>query len=482
MLSANANLLAFAALALFPLIAFLVFPLFRPTVAAIVLFLAGDMLLPSRIEIDLPGLPGLDKNAITCVSILLCLLIRQPRRMLAARPGRRLEWLAIAMAVGELATVLANGAPIQHGPVTIPGISPTEWPTSAAVVLLTFGTPFLLGRLLLRDVRDLTQTLSIIAIAAVLYTPLMAIELVLSPQLHHWVYGYHPEPFVFSVRYGGFRPSVFMVSGLAVAMFLVVAVVGAAGLARARSRILQAPALLVTVYLAAFLVLTKSVAAIFWGLPLAGAVLLVRARWLAALAVALSILVITFPALRMADLFPWESLVANAEVYDETRASSLRGRFENENAMLENVRERPWLGWGGYGRHWVYDEATGESRTVPDGFWIIQLGSRGIVGFVTAFGLYVIPVFAAGWRLRRVQGRKEQLLLAALMLIVAIRALDQLPNGLWTSFPIFLAGGLDNLARTLTRAQPRRHAPPARTPTAHRERSLPGLAGRHPLE
>ncbi len=41
------------------------------------------------------------------------------------------------------------------------------------------------------------------------------------------------------------------------------------------------------------------------------------------------------------------------------------------------------------------------------------------------------------------------MLLLGLMLVVSLRMVDQLPNGFYTSYPIFLAGGLYSLFQTL---------------------------------
>ena len=124
--------------------------------------------------------------------------------------------------------------------------------------------------------------------------------------------------------------------------------------------------------------------------------------------------------------------------------------------MLGRWRERPWFGWGGYSRNWTFDPVTGKSETVPDGAWIIQVSSRGLVGLATMFGLYLVPIWL-GWRaLPRIPGRRDRLLVAGTMLIVLVRVMDQLPNGFYGSFPIFLAGGLHATVGQLTSEAERR--------------------------
>ena len=55
----------------------------------------------------------------------------------------------------------------------------------------------------------------------------MLFEIRMSPQLHRWLYGYYPFGFITQMRYGGFRPSVFMENGLVCAFFAMTAMVAA---------------------------------------------------------------------------------------------------------------------------------------------------------------------------------------------------------------------------------------------------------------
>ena len=50
--------------------------------------------------------------------------------------------------------------------------------------------------------------------------PLCLYEIRMSPQLHYLVYGFYPSFFGMSVRFGGYRPTVFLQHGLAVGMWM----------------------------------------------------------------------------------------------------------------------------------------------------------------------------------------------------------------------------------------------------------------------
>ena len=468
---AHANALAYLALIGFIPVAFFVFRSWPPATAAVALLLGADMLLPADLEIDLPGLPRLGKDALSFLTVFVCLLVYQPRRIAAARPFRSIELLGVVLALGGIATVFLNSDPLRYGPMVVPAMSPEEAPTAALLDLLTYAVPFLLGRVLVRDGRGLERLLAAWATAGLLYSLLCLVEIRLSPQLHYWVYGYYQFAFDQSFRWGGFRPVVFMSEGLATAIFMASALIAAATLARARIPVLRLSARPVMAYLAVLLVACKSLAAIVTGLA-SIASLALPPRWVARIALVGCLLATLYPALRLADLVPTQEIVQLAETTsDPIRARSLAGRLESEAKQLDKARERLLFGWGTNARNWVFDPVNGESMIQPDGYWILRLGSRGLVGFAASFGLCLVPVVLAWARLGRVERRRDRTLLVGLMLIIAIRMVDWIPNGRWTSLPVFLGGGLYGSVQALTVARSRRPAHATPTPLSSDRRA-----------
>ena len=61
-----------------------------------------------------------------------------------------------------------------------------------------------------------------------IYSLPMLVEVRLSPQINVWIYGYFAHDFGQMMRYGGYRPMVFMTHGLWVALFACMAVLAAA--------------------------------------------------------------------------------------------------------------------------------------------------------------------------------------------------------------------------------------------------------------
>jgi O-antigen ligase len=158
----------------------------------------------------------------------------------------------------------------------------------------------------------------------------------------------------------------------------------------------------------------------------------------------------------------------------EERTESLGARFEQEEMLLEKARQRPLFGWGPSSRAHVFDEATGEDITVVDGEWIIVFGSRGVLGFIAWYGLYLAPIYVARRNQRRVGLPQYRAVLAGFSLIAAMLAAETLPNASAT-IPQFMWSGVlygialnvlrqDRLARLKAVWSRRRRAPTPSTP------------------
>ena len=152
--------------------------------------------------------------------------------------------------------------------------------------------------------------------------------------------------------------------------------------------------------------------------------------------------VLSFPYQRWHDTFPTEKFVENARAQaDEERAQSLEFRFLNEEMLLERVKMRPIVGWGEFGRANVYDTFSGRRITVRDGAWIIQFGDRGLLGLVWMFGMLVLPLIASVFAAARAR-KEHRRSIAALAVLLAIGAIDLLPNGAFHPLAFTFAGAM----------------------------------------
>ena len=449
-----------ALLALFSLIPLTAYVFWskRPQLAVLIVVFFAALFGPEGAFIKLPLVPPLDKVSLPYVLLFAFAIVKARGRMKRAKLMRGID-LLIAMAfIAGFVTFSNNGDALTYGSwrsVTLPPLAINDGLQLGFQELLIAGLPFMLGRALFRSPRDLRDLLHFLVVAGLLQTAFIWVELRLSPQFHTWVYGYgaHSD-FLQTIRWGGYRPMVFTAHGLALALFMLVSFLACLVLRRAgevkirdRWRIGR-----VAIYLGVVLVLCKSTGAILYALILVPVVLRSTPERQMKLASILGILVLLYPALRASDLVPTEWLVEQAKAISPERAQSLEFRFDNEELLLEKGRERIAFGWGGHGRRSVYDDELGKEIAVADGHWIIVLGARGIVGFIQAFGLLVLPIFFARRRFEKLTNEAERRTLAGFTLIVAICAFDLLPNGLFSNYIYLFAGALMGMAQQITKS------------------------------
>jgi len=440
------NIVAFLALILWVPISLMLFAVQRPSRATAMVLLGAMLLLPVGVAFDFPMLPALSKQLIANLCALAGFLVFARINLRRARIGRGIEALVLVVMASCVITTLANRDILSYGPTVLPAMGPWDAISDSVFQLLNIGIPFFLGRVLFRRPSDLRFLLALLAGAALVYSVPILYELRMSPQLHHTIYGYHQHIFHQTIRSGGgYRPMVFMTSGLPLSMFVLAAAISAAALARARQRIGPLPAMTTAMFLSALLLLCRSMASITYGLLLIPLVVFAKPRLQISVATFLAVLVLTYPAMRALDIFPTPTLVSQAARLDANRARSLGFRFENEDDLLNKVSQRPWFGWGGYNRAHVYGEIRGEDTSVTDGFWIIQLGIWGVVGLVGTLGILLAPIFLARRHFSRIRSSADRRMIACLALIMAIYAVDLLPNGFFNSFTVFLSGALTGL-------------------------------------
>ncbi|HJL18509.1 MAG TPA: hypothetical protein RMH99_22810, partial [Sandaracinaceae bacterium LLY-WYZ-13_1] len=432
----------------------------RPPVATMVCLLGGVMFLPEQTAIDPPLLPPIDKGSMASFTCLLGCLWKGRARLRKAKPLRGIDLLFVMVLIGNVGTALTNTDPIVTGPVVREALGIYDAFALGVKDVLGVYLPFFLARAMFRTSRDLRDLMRVLVICGLVYSVLAILEIRLSPQLHRWFYGFHQMDFSMTLRYGGYRPMIFMLTGLAVAMFVLSTAIAATARWRAGEAKPWA-----AIYLTVILIACKSTGAIIYGLAVLPLVAFVKKpkMWLAT---GLALMVLLFPLLRGLDVFPTDFLVDQAEKINEERALSLWFRFDQENQLMERAKERIVFGWGTYNRNRVFDPESGEDLSVTDGDWMIQVGTRGLVGFVGLYGMLALAVVLAQRRLSKLRRRRDRLLLSALALISALQTVDLLPNGLFHYLPFFFAGAVaglsDGLATQAARDRKRRREERAR--------------------
>jgi hypothetical protein len=431
----------------------------RPEDTCFVLIMAAIMFLPVGANFKIPKVPPLDRDTLPYLVFFLAYLVRRYAWVARSRLGRGLDSLILLSMVAALFTFMNNREPVfiskYDTSKVLKGLDLNDGLAMAGVDLLRMGIPFVLGRLLIRSPRDATRLLGAFAVAGLVHSLFILYEVRMSPQLHSMIYGAAPraDDFSQSLRWGGYRPVVFMPHGLAVALFACNVTLAAFILVRNRARLLGLSWKPFAFYLFFILVACKSLASLIYAVFALPLVAFARARTQLRVAVLAGLVVLFYPVLRGGDFFPTKPLISLFASFSTERAQSLEFRVFNEDQLLDHARKQVYFGWGSYGRNSVYDLDTGKEASTFDGEWIILFAMRGAVGAGLAFMLLLAPVFLALRRLRRIPDKREQLLLAGLAVMVAVSVADLIPNGLFLNYPYFLAGSLFGLQKILTSAQ-----------------------------
>jgi hypothetical protein len=435
------NGFAYVMLLAWPAIAVVLFRRLPYERALIWSVLAPYLLLPPSTQFDFPLVPPLDKHAIPALAAFAITVLLLGRRVALWEGSPTARLLLLLFVLSPAATILTNGTPFAVGPVVVPGLPVTD----AVAVVVKQGIlllPFFLARRFLASEAAQREILLALVVAGVAYSIPMLLEIRLSPRMNIWVYGFFQHDFLQQVRFGGFRPIVFLQHGLWVAFFALMAVMAAIGLWRAAPPEGRNLWILASGYLAVMLVLCKTVGVLVYAALVLPLVRFAGRRAQLRIAALMAVLVIAYPILRGADLVPVETMLEQAAAIQEERASSLRFRLETEWEVLERARERPFFGWGGWGRNVPRDPVTGRSDTVMDGHWIIVISVFGWLGYIVEFGLLALPLVLLA---RRARGLPEAALspyAGPLALILGINMIDLLPNATLTPLTWLVAGAL----------------------------------------
>lgn len=468
------NTLAYLVLLFWPVVILGLFLTRPPRTALIWSVLLSYLFLPQRAAFNFPGLPSVDRTSLPAFTILACLLLIPRQRPRLIPTGIKPNVLLFVLFVAPLGTVLLNGSPVTWGPTTLPGLRIYDW------LSLSFGTlvtilPLLFGRALLAEPDAHRELLRALLVAGLVYSVPMLFEVRMSPQLHNWIYGFFQHQFLQQIRFGGFRPMVFLIHGLSVALFAAMAVAAAATLWRAAKTPRSAPAaevppaeeqrpaaagvpgqrrrerrragqpsrmklLAITVYLFAVLVLCKTVGALVLALAILPLIILAPVRLQALVGGAFAVILFSYPILRGADAIPDQAITGFFRaVTGEVSAGSLQFRFEHENRLIDHANQRPLFGWGTWGRNRVFDEDTGRDISVTDGAWVIRIGSFGWIGYVSLFGLLTLPLISVA---RLSLGSRQHVETVGLGLILGINLLYLIPNSDLSPLTWLMAGAL----------------------------------------
>ncbi len=444
------NPLAYLMLAIWPFVCLVLFRTQKIERALIWSILGGYLFLPPLTEFNLPLVPGMDKVTIPNLSVLLIVAFGMKQKLTLWPESRVALLLVVGLVLSAVPTVLTNGDPITFevlrgtGPIVflidqLPGQSVRDVGSVLIAQVLTV-VPFLLARQFLSSEDGLRELLLAFFVGGLVYSIPSLLEIALSPLINIYVYGFFQHSFEQMVRQGGYRPIVFLPHGLWLALFVCISVMSAAALTRTAPVVDRWKMTLLMGYLAVLLLLCKSFASIAYGMAITPVVLFAPVRWQIRLAVLMAFVAVAYPMLRNFHLIPLDAVLAKAEAISAERAASLGFRFNNEEQLLARAAEKPWFGWGGWGRSLVRDPETGIILTIPDGRWIIVFGTFGWLGYISEFGLLAFPVVLLWWSIKK--GDAVSPYVAPLCLILGVTMMDMLLNATLTPITWLTAGAI----------------------------------------
>ncbi len=412
------------------LVMFMMLPARRAVIAS---YLGAWLFLPVVLY-PVPMLPDVSKMFATSIAVLLGVTFFDPGRFGTLKP-RIYDLPMAAWCVAPFFASVTNGLGAYDGL------------TAILDQVIVWGLPYLIGRMYFTDLESLRDLAMGLVIGGLVYLPFLALESLISPQLHRMVYGYHAHSFQQTKRLGGWRPTVFMQHGLRVAMWMTATALTAMWLWWSRSvkRLWGVPMLWLVVALMVGVVLTKSVGA--WLAFVAGAGCLASVKYLKTPALAAIILIAVPGYMTVRTVVGWDAAVlvdAAHAVAGPERAASLQTRIDNEDLLKAKAMQQPLFGWGRWGRNRVYDEF-GNDTTTTDGLWVIILGQAGVVGLVAFTGVFIAPALTVR---KTARGRWREASVAApvvLGLLCTLYLMDNLLNAMVNPVFTLIAGGLCGL-------------------------------------
>lgn len=407
------------------------------------------LLLPSAFSADVPLLPPLDKDNITGLSLILFLFLMR-KKFRIFQPGLS-TILFIGYFIVIAITVELNAIPIIIiGSKYLPGLTYHDI-FSTIIRLIIYTMPFFLGRYFSTSLKDTEIFFKIMVVMALIYTLPMLFELKMSPQLHNIFYGYQPSQFVQEIREDGYRPMVFVGHGLGLAFWMSTCILAAVALLKNKIRSTILSPVVVVCYLFVVLMFCKTWSAAAYAVLGMFFILKLRPSTQVKWSFIIAAIVILYPIAKVNEVIPEKEIISTISQYNPARAQSLEFRFQNENEMLAHVLEKPFFGWGSWGRNRIYSKWDGRDLSVTDGRWIAELGTNGWIGFLFYYAILLTPLYYALKTFKYIKEPKDQVYFAALSIILAICIIDSIPNTGMGPMHLFLAGILLGQAEFLNK-------------------------------
>jgi len=400
----------------------------------------GFILLP-MVTYDVPILPRYTKSTSIAIGILLGSLISGRSAYFPCKFSALDIPMILYCIISPIMTSLSNNLGIYNG------LSDT------VDYIMSWGIFFWIGRKYFGSPESLRVLTRTILIGGMIYFPLVLYEVRMSPQLSNIFYGFFPHSFMQGMRYGGFRPLVFMKHFLMVSFWMAITATIACWFWKFKEldKVAKIPVWLICLSLIGVTILCKS--ANGWMFVAIGAIapLYYKRTRSTSLFKMLLIVVPLYITARLSGIISMESVASLfGKVFDAERIESLSVRLLQEDLFGARAMQRALLGWGGFGRGWPIDPYTGEQLIgMVDSLWILAFSTHGLVGLISMYlsiGLgpwKVLTLLKRSRRNRRSEADEPFAIDAiVLSLILCFFLLDSLMNAMASPVYILCSGAL----------------------------------------
>ena len=404
-----------------------IFAVNPPRRATLISFIVAWLALPN-IGFDLPSLPNYTKMTATTAGVMLGILIFDARRVFSLRP----KWFDIPVLVWCFCPFLSS---VTNGLGVYSGLS------AVLDELIFWGIPYLIGRVYFSDWGGLRALAMAVVIGGLAYVPPCLIEMRMSPQFDRWVYGL--DTFL-DIRYGGYRPRVFLGTGLQLGMWMSFASLLALRMwaCRSTTALWGYPFSWLVLALTVTTVLCRSTGALLlmmFGVAILWLIGRTKASWPAWFLIAI---VPAYASTRTSGLWSGREAVDFSKMFGEDRAESIEFRIKNEDLLIGKAMERPIFGWGRDGGAQPRD-STGKSIVIMDGYWIIALGVVGVVGLSALISMLLLPLVVLIRRQPMATWSDPEVApAAALAVLLGLYMIDCVSNAMANPIYGLVAGGL----------------------------------------
>lgn len=404
----------------------------KPVQQAILLSIIGGVLFLPMASYDFPVIPKYDKTTAIAISLLLAELITNKRYNYKLELSLYDIPMMVYCFISPVMTSVLNGLGLYDGV------------SNVLDHYISWGVIYWVGRRYFTSLKSANSICWGILLGGLLYIPFCLFEVRMSPQLSRIIYGFLPHSFLQHIRYGHYRPIVFMKHGLMVSLWIASAFITSFWLFINTNikKLRNIPFIYVVISLAIMVVLTRSMNAVSFSLLGICCALLYKRKDSIRIFLILIALIPFYIFVRANNIVSIEVIESKfSMIFDAERIHSLTFRLNQEDLYSVKAFRRPLFGWGGWDRGKPIDPITGEKIKIVDSLWIILFSKLGFVGLISLFSAMLIGPLGVFKNLHSTKN-KEYISLIILSLIVAIFMIDSLLNAMVNPVYILVAGAL----------------------------------------